>query len=184
MYEDGDVEYLDLSTAQWRFAVRSRCDNSLLPPTDITETARVESTDVVDAQMLVARCIWKEISRHRHWDRPTSTEPCFRFALDLLCSMASANHCVSLLNYGKSFSCSWPQMVILGNNHKVLHALQPHRSTRPDSMIYSNIEQLLSMLMRVIEIACGKVLLKVNESVCFKSIVIVPVALRLSRTGI
>ncbi len=182
-YEDGDIEYLDLNTEQWRFAVRSRSENLLPPsPTDVTATARVESIHVVDAQMLVARCIWKYISRHQYWDRPPSTESCFHFALDMLCRMATANHSNPLSNCGESFSCSWPQMVSQGNLHNLIEALDPHGSTRPDSKTRSNIEQLLCRLTGVTEVASCKVRLKVYESVCFRSIASVLVALQLSQS--
>ncbi len=182
-YEDGDVECLDLKTEQWRFAVRSRCENLLPPsPTDVTAIGRVESTDIVDAQMLVARCIWKYISRHRNWDRPPSTESCFRFALDMLCSIATTNHSISLSNGGEPFSCAWPQIVSQSNIHSIVEALAPHGSTKPDSKTRSNIEQLLCKLTRVIEVASCKVRLKVYESVCFRSIGCVLVALQISRS--
>ncbi len=183
VYEDGDVEYLDLDNEQWRFALQSRSDNLVPPsPTDVTATAWVESTDVVDAQMLVARCLWKCISRHRHWDRQPSPESCFRFTLDMLCSMATTNHSTSPSNRGESISYTWPQMVGQGNIHSIAEALKPHGCTRLDSKTRSNIEQHVCKLARVIEMASSKVRLKVYESVCFRSIAIVLVALQLSRS--
>ncbi len=176
-------EYLDLDNEHWGFAVRARCDSLVPPsPTDITATARVESTNVVQAHMLVARCLWKFISRHRHWDRPPSAESCFCFTLDMLCSMATTNHSISTSNRGESISYTWPQMVGQGNIHSIAKAFKPHGCTRPDSRTRSNTEQYVCKLARVIEMASSKVRLKVYKSVCFRSIAIVLVALQLSRS--
>ncbi len=134
--------------------------------------------------MLVARCLWKYISRHQHWDRPPNAELCFRFTLDMLCSMATANHSISFWNCGESISCTWPQRVGQGKIRSIVEALEPHGSRRTDSRTRSNIEQLLCKLTRVLEIAGSKVRLKVYEGVCFRSVAIVLVALQLSRSWI
>ncbi len=107
------------------------------------------------------------ISHYRRWHRLLSAESCIRYAFYVLCSLATANHFISLSNYDEPPSCWWPQMVSQDNPHSLVEYLQPHRSTRPDSSISSNIEHLIRPLARVFEMASSQVRLKMHGSLSF-----------------
>ncbi len=108
----------------------------------------------------------------------------FSFTLDMLCSLATGNHSISFSNCSDSISCTWLQMVGQGKIYSIVEAFEPHGSAGFDSKTRSNIEQLLCKLTRVLEMAGSKVRLKAYESVCFRSIASVLLALQISRSWI